>query len=68
MDIRSLPTELEESFRDLVIKNFGHRKGNVSKALTEALEFYVFNQDGFKKWKMDRKIIERALKSSGFST
>ena len=66
MDIRTIDPELEEKFYELVIKKFGHRKGNVSKALTEALKFYLYNQDGFKKWIMDRKIIERALKNEGF--
>jgi len=64
LDIRTIDPELEEKFYKLVIKKFGHRKGNVSKALTEALDFYVHNQDGFKTWTMDRKIIKMGIGSN----
>ncbi|MEM2447901.1 MAG: hypothetical protein QXT14_02985 [Candidatus Bathyarchaeia archaeon] len=37
----NIPDELEERFRSEVYKRFGMRKGNLSRALEEALRMWI---------------------------
>lgn len=61
LNIRAIPIDLENQFRSIAVINFGYRKGTLLKAVIEALEYYTFNQEEFKKWKMDRKMMKRAI-------
>jgi len=65
---RNIPSILENDFRSIATKNFGIHKATLSNALIEALEYYTYNQDQFKAWKMNRKIMKMALKAEGFPT
>ena len=59
-----MPNQVPDSVKKKRLDALMRAQQKISKALQEALEFYLYNQDGFKKWKMDRKIIKNALKSS----
>lgn len=37
----NISPELNKKFRDLIIKRFGYKRGNISKAVEEALNDYV---------------------------
>jgi hypothetical protein len=37
----NISPELNKQFRDLIIKRFGYKRGNISKAVEEALNDYV---------------------------
>ncbi len=37
----NVPEKLEERFRDAIYKRYGMKKGNISKALKEALELWI---------------------------
>lgn len=37
----NISPELNKQFRDLIIKRFGYKRGNISRAVEEALNDYV---------------------------
>lgn len=59
IEVKKLDSELEEKFRKIASKKFGQGKFHISKALEEALEYYVYNQLGFLEWQKFRKIMKR---------
>jgi len=55
----SIPLSLEQKFRDEVLKRYGYKKGNLSKALIEAIKMWI-------KWEEnltddERKVMDAAI-------
>lgn len=59
IEVKNLDSRLEDKFRMIASKKFGRGKHRISKSLTEALEYYVYNQEGFEEWKKFRKMMKR---------
>jgi metal-responsive CopG/Arc/MetJ family transcriptional regulator len=47
--VLTVPEELEKRFRDAVYKRYGMKKGNISKAVREALELWISVNDKLQK-------------------
>jgi hypothetical protein len=39
--VLTIPDELEQKFRDAVYKRYGMKKGNITKAVIEALKMWI---------------------------
>jgi len=50
--VLTVPEELEKRFRDAVYKRYGMKKGNISKAVREALELWISVNDKKEKEEM----------------
>jgi phosphoribosylanthranilate isomerase len=47
--VLTVPEELENKFREVVYKRYGMKKGNISKAIREALELWISVNSGVEK-------------------
>jgi len=55
--VLTIPEELEQRFREAVYKRFGMKKGNITKAVVEALESWIATVD--REVKTEQALIEQ---------
>lgn len=65
INLKKISIDTENKLRDHIISKFGYRrKGEMSKTLEFAILFYLENQELFEKWKKEKELKIKTLKSS----
>lgn len=65
INLKKISIDTENKLRDHIISKFSYRKkGEMSKTVDDAILFYLEHQELFEKWKKEKELKIKTLKSS----